>query len=268
MLSLELWPKAASAETTLHAELVRRGLPAEYARRTADELADHRADLLADLKGDGDAEATVRQRLGETRRLARQIAIAYRQRSWFGRWPLVPSHFLAPLAFATLWLAVSFATAAGLMTSEGLLGNGHAVDGQTWRDATIAQRYCTAVALMSSFLLPTFFAWKACGWLLRRSLSRVAAGIACGAIAVLNGCFLHQTLPCPDDPTLACNSIALFVGRISAADQIPWMVLPVAGTQVAIVLATGLAVLWHDQRRRQQALLAADGAAVESAIAA
>ncbi len=109
---------SANQETTLYGELIRHGLPTEYALRTAHELHDHRADLLAELRSANvpDVEAIVNERIGETRVLAKQIALDYRRRTWLGRWPLVG------IAVASLpLLLVGWIVSFGLVYVSGLL---------------------------------------------------------------------------------------------------------------------------------------------------
>lgn len=90
-------------------ELVRRGLPVEYSRRAAEELADHHRDLIEELQGTGmdeaDAAVVATERLGETKSLVKKTVRAYQQRHWCGRWPAV-TFFLAPIPLVLLaWMA-------------------------------------------------------------------------------------------------------------------------------------------------------------------
>jgi hypothetical protein len=82
------------------AELVRRGLPVQYAERTAQELADHRRDLVEEFCADGDdptvAQAKASERLGEMKALVRQTVREYQRRHWCGRRPLL-TFLLGPL---------------------------------------------------------------------------------------------------------------------------------------------------------------------------
>lgn len=72
-------------------DLVRRGLPVEYAERAVAELEDHRQDLLAEAERDGlpgeAAESLAAERLGNTKTLSRKIVRDYRRRSFAGRHP-------------------------------------------------------------------------------------------------------------------------------------------------------------------------------------
>jgi len=96
---------------TFAAELVRRGLPVDYAERAGTELADHFGDLAAELVASGLDEAAASQeaarRLGPQRMLVKKTVRAYQRRHWCGRWPLV-SFVLAPIpAFICAWFVAS-----------------------------------------------------------------------------------------------------------------------------------------------------------------
>lgn len=93
------------------AELVRRGLPVDYAQHFAAELDDHRRDLLGELRASGfdkcAAEIEAARRLGDDRLLAKRTVREFRQRHWCGRWPLV-TFVLAPIpALCLFWLAMA-----------------------------------------------------------------------------------------------------------------------------------------------------------------
>jgi hypothetical protein len=100
-----------AAPESLAAELVRRGLPAEYAQRAASEFADHQLDLVNELKLNGIDEIAARaeasRRLGDDRMLVRKTVREYRQRCWCGRWQLL-TFLLAPIpALCLLWLGMA-----------------------------------------------------------------------------------------------------------------------------------------------------------------
>jgi hypothetical protein len=87
------------------ADLVRRGLPIEYAQRAAAELGDHHGDLVGQLRAGGfdeqaaDAEAS--RRLGDSRTLVNKTVREYQRRFWCGRWPLL-TFLLGPIVLAVL----------------------------------------------------------------------------------------------------------------------------------------------------------------------
>jgi hypothetical protein len=93
------------------AALVRRGLPVEYAERTAVEFCDHYRDLIAELLADGVDESTIvaeaARRLGDPLTLVKKTVREYQRRHWCGRWPLV-TFLLAPVP---MWIAAYIATA-------------------------------------------------------------------------------------------------------------------------------------------------------------
>jgi len=97
------------AHETVAAELVRRGLPIDYAQRAAAELADHHRDLVAELRGAGldepNATAEATRRLGDARTLVKKTVREYQRRFWCGRWPLL-TFLLGPIPLLVLaWVA-------------------------------------------------------------------------------------------------------------------------------------------------------------------
>jgi hypothetical protein len=95
------------------AELICRGLPADYARRAAAEFDDHHRDLVEELKTAGRSEsqalADASARLGDTRTLIKKKVREYQRRHWCGRWPLA-TFFLGPIPLLFLtWVAISLA---------------------------------------------------------------------------------------------------------------------------------------------------------------
>ena len=110
-------------------ELVRRGLPADYAERTASEFVDHHRDLRDELLANGrsepEAQTEASQRLGDPSAVINKTVRAYRRRYWCARQPLI-TFLLAPIPvlFATwfvlanlLWLTVVIATRLGLTST-------------------------------------------------------------------------------------------------------------------------------------------------------
>jgi hypothetical protein len=87
------------------ADLVRRGLPIEYAERAAAELADHHRDLKTELITAGFEEAAASaeasRRLGDARAIVRKTVREYQRRFWCGRWPLLTFLF-GPIVLAVL----------------------------------------------------------------------------------------------------------------------------------------------------------------------
>lgn len=102
---------------SLAAELIRRGLPPDYAQRAAAELAEHRRDLVEELVSQGGAanaaEAAADRRLGEPRELVRKLAREYRRRTLAGRWPIA-TFVVSPLltAYAS-WVLAALAVSSG-----------------------------------------------------------------------------------------------------------------------------------------------------------
>ena len=119
--------------TNMQAELVRRGLPADYVDRIVDELRDHQEDSAAEIaRACGDstqASELAESRLGNPRVLAGRIVSEYRARFFAGRHPMV-TFLVAPLpALLLAWilyLLAAYLVFAGvestLLSNEGSAG--------------------------------------------------------------------------------------------------------------------------------------------------
>jgi hypothetical protein len=93
-------------------DLVRRGLPVDYARGSATELADHHRDLVEELRAGGLSQTTAEDeaanRLGDHRMLVKKAVREFQLRHWCGRWPLL-TFFLGPVPLVILlWAATTF----------------------------------------------------------------------------------------------------------------------------------------------------------------
>lgn len=112
------------------AELVRRGLPIDYAQRAAEELADHHCDLASELEATGldceAAQAEARRRLGDDRVILKKTVREFQRRYWCARWPLItfllapiPTLLVAWYGVAILsWLIVSGLIQLGLISAS------------------------------------------------------------------------------------------------------------------------------------------------------
>ncbi len=89
-------------------ELILRGLPAEYARRAAEELADHHRDLTEEWQTAGMDEtaaiAAAIERLGETKSLVKKTVRDYQRRHWCGRWRVVTFLFVPLVLLVAAWI--------------------------------------------------------------------------------------------------------------------------------------------------------------------
>jgi hypothetical protein len=90
-------------------DLVRRGLPSEYAQRAASEFADHHRDLVEELHSAGWSESAAATeasgRLGDSRTLIKNTVRAYQRRFWCGRWRIATFVMFPIPLVAVLWLA-------------------------------------------------------------------------------------------------------------------------------------------------------------------
>ncbi len=96
----------------LHAKLIRRGLPAEYAQRAASEIADHYCDLMTELEATGmsaaQAATEAECRLGGERTLVKKMVREYQRRYWCARWPLI-TFLIAPIpTMIAVWFAIGW----------------------------------------------------------------------------------------------------------------------------------------------------------------
>ena len=100
----------------LATSLASRGLPVEYAQRTATEMADHHSDLVEELEAAGKSESAALQeadsRFGDRKAIVKKAVREYQSRHWYGRWPIL-TFVVGPWA---LLLAIWFASMFLMMT--------------------------------------------------------------------------------------------------------------------------------------------------------
>jgi hypothetical protein len=159
-------------------ELIRRGLPADYAERAAAEFADHHRDLVEELQAAGFSESQAiteaSHRLGDSRKLAKKTVREYQMRFWCARWPLI-TFLLAPIpAYIATYVVVALSLC---LTMYGLINLG--VTTTTDADAAflavpVAVKY--AVLVSFTLMLPSIVLY---------GFSRLARRAALGAHWVL-----------------------------------------------------------------------------------
>jgi hypothetical protein len=148
-------------------DLVRRGLPADYARRAADEFADHHRDLVEELQANGCSESQATdeasRRLGEPRTLVKRTVREYQRRYWCGRWPML-TFLLGPIPLLVIhWLAVWLVLyGVGIVLERCGVVLTHEFDGKISTGERLAEFFGFAVLL---FALPALTMY---------SLSRIA----------------------------------------------------------------------------------------------
>jgi hypothetical protein len=167
------------------ADLVRRGLPVDYAQRAATELADHHCDLVAELHANGidntSADAEAWRRLGGVQRFVRKSVNEYQRRHWCGRWPLL-SFLLGPVfMLAATWIAIGFAFGAIAYIGQflGLTSDGHMDLGELLGGYGMS----IGVTVLVPCLIAAYF------WRLARRAAMVAAWplISCLMLGLLAG---------------------------------------------------------------------------------
>lgn len=239
--------------SALYAELIRRGLPADYARRTAGELDDHRADLLADLRTNRaeDPEGVADERLGATRKLARKIAADYQRRSWFGRWPLLSFLLAPPALLIACWAALIGGVAALSALLHWLDGPGMPAEYTAGRNLESAWGFYYTAIVVFSFLVPVALAWWYGRFALFGAQSRVYLLVACLSFGLMNGLVYHSVWPDPENAQRAVNGFGLMLGYPSA--MIQHYAKPVQLAQLLAPLLVGGLLLARDERRRRAA---------------
>lgn len=259
-----------NAETTLYAELIRRGLPADYARRTAEELDDHRADLLADLRASKakDPAAIANERLGETRQLAKKIARDYRRRTWIGRWPLLSCVLLPPALLLFSWAIVVL----GLLGLGSLVTLAGGEPGTIWSPVAYAKASWILCLVVFAFLVPAGIAWLVSRVALKTTRLRYCALLAVVGVGFLNSLPHHEYRLDPEDPTLAMNLISIPIcDPIEPAwfgTSLRQLRKPILATQLAVPILVGGLVIAMDERRRRVALLSPTDTDGEGRLAA
>ena len=102
--------------------LIRRGLARADAVRLAEELADHRDDLMADLQAAGlseeGAKTEAERRLGTVPDLTRAALRAHRHLTWCGRHPVLAYAVFPALVTPTLLVLLHLAIAAPFIFFE------------------------------------------------------------------------------------------------------------------------------------------------------
>lgn len=248
--------KAEPAETTLYAELIRRGLPTDYARRTAEELDDHRADLLADLRAQhaDDPEGVANERLGETRALAKRIAGDYQRRSWFGRWPLVSFLLLPPVLLVVAWTALINA-----VVGVGMLVNwmvGPTAPGEAMRNVESAWAFYYVAVCIFSFAVPVVMTWWYSRFALVSAQSRAYLLLACVSFGIMSGLVYHQVWADPNNADRASNVFGIMIAEPVTVAR--FYLKPVQFAQLMAPVAVGFVLLLQDRHRRLGALLRSD----------
>jgi hypothetical protein len=116
--------KTQQLHEDLAAGFAQRGLPLEYAERTAAELSDHHRDLVEELTTAGMDEQTAldeaSSRLGDQKTLIKKSVREYQRRHWCGRWRVLTFLFGPVLLLFSMWWATLFLLAGIGMLREAL----------------------------------------------------------------------------------------------------------------------------------------------------
>ena len=168
-------------------ELIRHGLPAEYAHRAAAELADHHCDLMEELQASGwtepQAVLEASRRLGELRDLAKRAVREYQRRFWCGRWPLI-TFFLGPIPSLLLVWLISGLTLFGVGRLAVLL-----LDETTATALEPIGQYVVgySVKIWLTLASPVLVIGAFCWFAARAAMSRAWPCVASGMMALFIG---------------------------------------------------------------------------------
>jgi len=235
-------------------ELVRRGLPAEYAERAAAELADHHGDLVEELRpagmSDSQAATEASLRLGDTRTLIRNTVREYQRRHWCGRWPLLTFLFGPVLLMLAAWAAsglLVFGTFWPLL-KLGIVGP-HEPDGIVSMGEWIVDR---TVLVWFLFTVPAVVVWAFARLARQAALRWPWVGMAACVLA-LSVSMVKSGFP---DPALHPTTLD---GKEFAADtHVLTIGLPVFAPGTAALFSNLPQILWnwftHDLKQTAQLL--------------
>ncbi len=246
----------------LAADLVRRGLPVEYAQRAAAELADHHRDLVAELRATGldeaAASAEASRRLGDSHSLVKKTVRAYQRRYWCGRWrwtmfvfapiPLLFVAWLGTIALFALfivWPLDALGFSGPVETFDGIIST------KEWAFACLVQAwFLFVVPAATMFGLARFARWAAIDWRWVAASACVLALSVCVASCGFPAAELHHRMtdgsPVPADRFVM--TVGLVIPSPSAAsrawyrDQFGRILLPFAVAAVVLIRNRQLAL--------------------------
>lgn len=243
-----------AAPENFAAELVRRGLPVEYAERAAAECADHYRDLVDELLASGldesAAQAQARARLGDARALVRKMARDYQRRYWCGRWPLL-SFSLTPLPLATgAWIVAGFFS---VQTYECVGGIGQWFGMSAPAPATIATIKLILLGGSTAVLAPLLLTLLFCRLARRAGCDRRWALLSVAQIAFLASLLCFH-LDCANgrlffEPALLRD---LFFAETLTGFLRSYFVQPSQALQLALPLVAFAIFRWVERRQQQE----------------
>jgi hypothetical protein len=188
------------------ADLIRRGLPAEYAQRAASELTDHHRDLVEELQVAGwtasHAVSEASRRLGDPRALVKKTVREYQFRYWCGRWPLL-TFFLGPVpGLLVVWLITGLTLAGIGWILELVIEDSTASEIEPVGQYVVGYAFKFWLTLASPVLVMAMFCWLAS----RAAMSRAWPWVAAGMMATFIG-----FVPCKIDFKTATNPTGHFM---------------------------------------------------------
>ena len=241
----------------LYADLVRHGLPAGYARRNVEELADHHRDLVNNLLSEGfsadQASAEAWERLGERKQLRKRIVREFRGRSFAGRFPLCTFLLGPPAMLALAWAATFLIATPIVMLLEKCFG---IVGGVPDGHFSLADRICFNAFWFTFMLLVPGVLAAGYAWLASKTaMNSLWALLACVLIAMpvslpafsvdVESARGLMTIPFP---FVGGPELQSFFGFISE-----WFLNhPTTVLQLLLPLAAGGTVIVHSARHRRK----------------
>lgn len=234
-------------------ELVRKGLPPEYAERVTAELADHRRDIIEELQAAGHSVAAAAEeadrRIGEPRQVVNQLARAYQRRYFCGRWRALTFVVTPMLAVIIAWNVLALAIVPSSLfaiNSADRLGYELSLAGQA--NIKLALGLTAFNAIAPSLLAIAYYRLA-----IRAGLSNVWAWISIAQVALVVGSIhwfaSHESGRAGMSFPFGADAQGNFRFMAYAPSQL---------LQAAIPLAVLAALVWR-QHRRQAAFLDSPG---------
>ena len=222
---------------TVKRQLVENRLPTMYIERFMEELSDHFEDLMEDtMKNEKDCVA----QLGEPAQVADTAVVTYRQRTFFGRHPIVKFLVFGVSPLAAMLL--TFILAMGMMILLCFLGDryyGPQLDSyfRSLDDPALIGGWImsTVTLILPAILLTLLY----CRWVRRAELGRRWMLLACIMVAFLPMLMTHA-FTISDIAGESTYRIGLSLPPTTVQQYV----------QLLVPLAVGLWYMWRSQKQQ------------------
>ena len=221
----------------LKRQLAEKRLPSTYIQRFMEELSDHFEDLTEDtMRNEEDCVA----QLGEPAQVADAAVVAYRQRTVFGRHPVMKYLVFGISPSAAIILAFTLVLWGFMACTElcETLGMGEPLSSFFHSFDASALEWAAAIVtlMLPTMLLAIFY----CRWARRSELGKKWIWISCSILAIIAVLPIYQ-VTMSDIPGESALRVVAGIGT----GMIPHTVLQY--TQMLVPLAVGL---WYLRRAR------------------